>query len=109
MTRTIADQNILGAEAIKSIGRRGDERGMGVDAGRWGVLNQVGLEEDALAGDLRCEKPDSIPYNLRGALVGFAAENCDSRLGTPPIRDSAPGGLMHCESAGYCERSSAEE
>jgi hypothetical protein len=53
MTGAIADQNILGAEAIKSIGRRGDERGMGVDAGRWGVLNQVGLEEDALTGDSR--------------------------------------------------------
>jgi hypothetical protein len=82
---------------------------MGVDAGRRGVLNQVGLEEDALAGDLRCEKPDSIPYNLRDALVRLTAENRDSRHWTPPVWDSAPGGLMNGESAGCCERGAAEE
>jgi hypothetical protein len=82
---------------------------MGVDAGRWGVLNQVGLEEDALAGDLRCEKPDSIPYNLRGVLVRVTAENRDSRRWTPPVRDSALGDLMNGESAGCGERGPAEE
>ena len=58
---------------------------MGVDAGRRRVLNQVGLEEDALAGDLRREKPDSIPYNLRGVLVRIAAENRYSRFWPPPV------------------------
>jgi hypothetical protein len=109
MTWTVADQNARGAEAVEGIGRCGDERGMGVDAGRWGVLNQVGLEEDALTSDSRSEKPDSIPYNLRGALVRVTTENRDSRHWTPPVRDSAQGGLMNDESAGYCERGAAEE
>ena len=109
MTGTVADQDFQGTETVEGVGRRRDDYVMGVDGGRRGVLNQIGLEENVLAGDLRFEKLDSIPYNLCGALVRLTAENRDSRHGTPPVRDSAPGGLKNGKSAGCCERGTAEE
>ena len=67
------------------------------------------IDDNRQTADALQQMLGSIPYNLRDALVRLTAENRDSRHWTPPVWDSAPGGLMNGESAGCCERGAAEE